>query len=75
MQRNLDRRVETVVPVTDSTLKQELEQTLKIYDNDNCSTWDMEADGQYVKRSLRKGEECRGAQEVFIKRIGKKRKL
>ena len=75
MQRNLDRRVETVVPVTDSTLKQELEQTLKIYDNDNCSTWDMEADGQYVKRSPRKGEECRGAQEVFIERIGKKRKL
>ncbi|MHC4708532.1 MAG: polyphosphate kinase 1, partial [Planctomycetota bacterium] len=66
MQRNLDRRMETIVPVTDPTLKQELEQTLQFYENDNCSAWDMQPDGKYIKRRPRKGEECRAAQEVFI---------
>jgi polyphosphate kinase len=75
MQRNLDRRVETVMPVTDPTLKQELEKTLKIYEDDNCSAWDMAPDGQYVKRTPRKGEESRAAQEVFIELISKKKKL
>jgi polyphosphate kinase len=71
MQRNLDRRMETVVPVTDPTLKQELEQTLLIYENDNCSAWDMQSDGKYIKRHPRKGEECRTAQEEFIELISR----
>ena len=66
MRRNLDRRVETIMPVTDPTLKQELEQTLNIYENDNCSAWDMRPDGRYVRRRPRKGEKRRAAQEVFI---------
>jgi polyphosphate kinase len=66
MRRNLDRRVETIMPVTDPTLKQELEQTLNIYENDNCSSWDMRPDGRYVRRRPRKGEKRRAAQEVFI---------
>jgi polyphosphate kinase len=71
MQRNLDRRMETIVPVSDPTLKQELEQTLQIYENDNCSAWDMQPDGKYIKRRPRKGEECRAAQEVFIELISR----
>jgi polyphosphate kinase len=75
MQRNLDRRVETIMPVTDPTLKQELEKTLKILDNDNCSAWDMQPDATYKRRRPRKGQKPRAAQEVFIDRIGKKQKL
>jgi polyphosphate kinase len=74
MQRNLDRRVETIMPVTDPTLKQELEKTLEIYENDNCSAWDMQPDGKYVKRNPPKGEGGRAAQEVFIELIGKQSK-
>ena len=69
MQRNLNRRVETILPVTDPTLKQELEQTLQIYENDNCSAWDMTPDGRYKRRRPRKGEKRRAAQEVFIELI------
>ncbi len=72
MQRNLDRRMETIIPVADPILKQELEQTLQIYENDNCSVWDMQPDGKYIKRHPRKGEECRAAQEVFIELISRK---
>lgn len=66
MRRNLDRRMETMMPVADPQLKQELEQTLHIFENDNCSAWDMQPDGNYVRRRPRKGEERRAAQEVFI---------
>lgn len=70
MQRNLDRRMETVMPVADPTLKQELEQTLQVYLNDNCSAWDMQPDGRYVKRQPGEDEERRAAQEVFIQQFG-----
>jgi polyphosphate kinase len=75
MQRNLNRRMETVVPVSDPILQQELEQSIQIYENDNCSAWDMKPTGRYVKRRPRKGEKPRAAQEVFIDFIGKKAKL
>jgi polyphosphate kinase len=74
MRRNLDRRMETMIPVTDRQLKQELEQSLNIYENDNCSAWDMQPDGQYVKRRPRKGEQRRAAQDVFIDLIGRQSK-
>ncbi len=74
MQRNLNRRVETIMPVADPTLKQELEQTLQIYENDNCSAWDMKPNGRYKRRSPRKGEKRRAAQEVFIELIGQQSK-
>jgi polyphosphate kinase len=71
MRRNLDRRMETMMPVTDSQLKQELEQTLNVYETDNCSAWDMQPDGSYIRRRPGKGEEPRAAQEVFIELIGR----
>jgi polyphosphate kinase len=71
MQRNLNRRVETIMPVSDPLLKQELEQTLQIYENDNCSAWDMKPNGRYKRRCPRKGQKRRAAQEVFIELIGR----
>ncbi|MGD9043321.1 MAG: polyphosphate kinase 1 [Desulfobacterales bacterium] len=74
MQRNLNRRMETVAPVTDSQLIEELEQTVQVYENDNCSAWDMRPDGKYVKRRTRKSQKRRAAQEVFVELIGKQSK-
>ena len=74
MQRNLDRRMETILHVTDSQLKQELEQTLQVYENDNCSAWDMKPNGRYKQRRPRKGQNRRAAQDVFIKLIDKQSK-
>ena len=74
MQRNLNRRVETIMPVSDPILKQELEQTLQIYENDNCSAWDMKPNGRYKRRRPRKGQKRRAAQEVFIELIGRQSK-
>ncbi len=74
MQRNLDRRMETILHVTDSQLKQELEQTLQVYENDNCSAWDMKPNGRYKQRRPRKGQNRRAAQDVFIELIDKQSK-
>lgn len=71
MRRNLDRRMETIMPVTDPKLKLELEQTMQVYENDNCSAWDMQPDGKYVQRRPHQGEERRAAQEVFIEVISR----
>jgi polyphosphate kinase len=74
MQRNLDRRMETILHVTNSQLKQELEQTLQVYENDNCSAWDMKPNGRYKQRRPRKGQNRRAAQDVFIELIDKQSK-
>ena len=67
MRRNLDNRVETIMPVTDQNVKQQLAAILDVYDNDNSSAWDCMPDGSYVRRQPAKGEERRAAQEMFIK--------
>jgi polyphosphate kinase len=66
MRRNLDSRVETIMPVDDEKVKQELAAILDVYDNDNSSAWDCLPDGSYVLRRPPKGEACRATQEMFI---------
>ncbi len=66
MRRNLDRRMESIMPVEDQRIKDELEEILLVYENDNCSAWDMQPDGSYVLRQPGEGEEPRPAQKVFI---------
>jgi polyphosphate kinase len=68
MNRNLSRRMEAIAPVCDPVLKAELDEILRVYKNDNCTAWDMQPDGSYVRRRPARDEACRGAQEVFIER-------
>ncbi len=42
MKRNLDRRVETMAPVTDSALKAEIDVILGVLENDNNTAWDLQ---------------------------------
>ena len=66
MKRNLDGRVETIAPITDPTLREELRQILDVYEADNASAWDLQADGTYVRRRPAAGEPRCAAQEVFL---------
>jgi polyphosphate kinase len=68
MKRNLDRRVETITPVLDETVQEELGEILAIYESDNASAWDALPDGSYVRRTPADGEEPREAQQLFIER-------
>jgi polyphosphate kinase len=49
MPRNLDRRVEAVVPVLNTDLCMQLEWYLQLYLNDT-SAWSMQSDGSYLPR-------------------------
>ncbi len=68
MTRNLSRRVETVAPICDPAIKAELETISRIYEEDNCSAWDMQPDGEYIRRHPAAGEARRCAQQAFIER-------
>jgi polyphosphate kinase len=50
MGRNLDRRVEAVVPIEDPNLHQKLVRLIDTYLADTCSAWDMQADGSFQRR-------------------------
>lgn len=64
MQRNLESRVETVVPVEDPALRAELRYILDTQLADQRSAWEMRADGTYEQRSGA-GE---SSQTTFIER-------
>jgi polyphosphate kinase len=68
MTRNLSRRMEVVAPVCDPVIMNELDTILGTYDEDNCSAWDMQPDGQYIRRYPAEGQARRGAQQEFIER-------
>jgi polyphosphate kinase len=67
MRRNLNNRVETIVPVLDKTLMRQLDEILEVYEADNASAWDCGPDGVYARRSPGKGATRRAAQDELIR--------
>jgi polyphosphate kinase len=51
MQRNLEKRVEVLVPIEDQRLQTELRHILDTQLSDQRGAWDMQADGSYVHRT------------------------
>ena len=51
MQRNLEKRVEVLIPIEDARLQSELRHILDTQLSDQRGAWDMNPDGSYVKRS------------------------
>jgi polyphosphate kinase len=69
MKRNLDRRVETITPVSNPSLVTELEEILTVAELDNHSAWDLQPDGSYVRRRPADGEAPRPSQQVFMELV------
>jgi polyphosphate kinase len=67
MRRNVEKRMETIVPVMNPSICDELQRILSVYENDNCTAWDMQPDGVYQRRGHGDEEACRAAQETFIR--------
>jgi polyphosphate kinase len=67
MRRNLDSRMEAIMPVMDKRIKEELEHILDVYERDNVTAWDMRSDDSYLLRSPAAKEEPRPSQEWFIR--------
>ena len=49
MPRNLDRRVETLVAISDPGVEAQLVETLRLELTDNLQAWDLQPDGSWVR--------------------------
>jgi polyphosphate kinase len=58
MQRNLEKRVEVLVPIEDPRLQAELRHILDTQLTDQRGAWDMQPDGSYVQRSGMGAKHC-----------------
>jgi polyphosphate kinase len=63
MQRNLDGRVEVLVPVQDADLKQRLDEIFEICWSDTVLAWELRPDGSWTRWT---GPEPVNAQERFM---------
>lgn len=65
MPRNLDRRVELLVPVDDPACKNRFVDILETYFQDTQNSWQLQQDGRYVRCQPKTGETGLRAQEML----------
>jgi polyphosphate kinase len=70
MPRNLDHRVELAVPIESEELRGELLDTLERAFADNQSSWELDGDGAWHRRSPAPGEAPRNLQLELAERYG-----
>jgi polyphosphate kinase len=68
MKRNLESRMESIMPVLCPEIKAELDEILTVYERDNTFSWDMLPDGSYARRKPSTGEDPLSAQQFFMAR-------
>jgi polyphosphate kinase len=66
MPRNLDRRVEAVVPIEDAALSKDLQEILGILLADNRQAWDLQSDGRYIQRRPAAGATEQSSQKILM---------
>ena len=71
MQRNLEKRVEVLIPIEDPRLQGELRHILDTQLSDQRGAWDMNSDGSYVKRA---GMGAKHSQQQTIERTERRLK-
>ena len=65
MQRNLDRRVEAVVPVTDPEHRRRLDEMLNLELTDDVLAWELGPDGDWTKVPTRSGVNSQEALQLL----------
>lgn len=66
MTRNLDRRVEAIVPVEEPTIAKDLQEILGIMLADNRQAWDLQPDGHYIQRKPAQEGKEQCAQSILM---------
>lgn len=68
MPRNLDRRIETLIPILDNKVKLEfLEQIMPAFFADNTQSWYLDKDKNYVRATPKKKTQAFCVHNVFMK--------
>lgn len=73
MRRNLEHRVEVLAPVEDSNGRESCRQALNACLDDSVNAWEMQSDGQYIKRQPQ-SEEDFASQSLMIEAAVKRSK-
>ncbi|HLK58650.1 MAG TPA: RNA degradosome polyphosphate kinase, partial [Chthonomonadaceae bacterium] len=72
MPRNLDRRIEVIVPIQKPEYRRILrDDVLSLLLTDNCQSWDLQPDGRYVRRHPVQGQHRRSAQQILLEALAK----
>ncbi len=66
MARNLDRRVEAIVPIEDPHISKDLQEILGIMLADTRQAWELQSDGKYILRKPDPNGSAVGSQAVFM---------
>jgi polyphosphate kinase len=69
MHRNLDRRVEVMVKVTDRAAREHLRDTLDLAFSDDIVAWELQPDGIWTRNPGQPGKPLRDYQEVLMRRL------
>ena len=73
MGRNLFRRIEVAFPVLDKELKARvIAEGLAVCFEDNCSAWDLGADGAYLRAKPARRARASAAQELLLDRLAER---
>jgi polyphosphate kinase len=67
MPRNLDNRLELVVPVENERLRSRLASVFTVLLGDNRNAWELDADGRWKRVRPGKGERARPAHDALIR--------
>ncbi|WP_396588191.1 polyphosphate kinase 1 [Bermanella sp. R86510] len=66
MERNLLNRVETCFPIENTKWAKRMREELELYLQDNCQSWILQRDGQYIKSVPQEGEERISVQQKLL---------
>jgi len=69
MPRNLDRRIECVLPIQNPAHRQTIRTLLELMWSDNRQAWDLGADGEYTQRSPSSPETERGTHRILAEAV------
>jgi polyphosphate kinase len=69
MPRNLDHRVEVLVPIEGGRPRQELSAVLDSIFTDNTSAWELAGDGSWTRATPQKGEKLHAHQTALQRRV------
>ena len=69
MPRNLDFRIEAVVPVEDARAQQEIKRALDTMVSSNVHAWALKPDGDWQRIRAKKGERARASQTLLMRSV------